>query len=376
MWYVSQIIDILVANPSVFSKTVLFINYDEEGGFFDHQVPPTPPQTAANGLSTVSTVNEIYTAGGGHPDGPYGLGIRVPLLAISPWSKGGWVSSQVFDHTSLIQFIEKRFPSVGMETNITPWRRAVAGDLTSIFDFVNPNSPADISLPSTANLKPTNFLIHQDYNVNAHKNESLPKQEPGVRQARAVPYELNANGALQAADNSFRIDFANIGTATAVFQVRSAAVHQPRTYTVEPGKSLSDSWQLSSVGLSVCDLSVYGPNGFYRGFKGAVSSLRNSGLDATAQYAPQMNGIVLVLHNAASNATTVRIVDQYTGQSVNLSIGPGATMSPFFSLARFSGWYDFVITLASDSTIQYRIAGHLETGKPSISDPVLGGSTL
>src|SRR5262249_22326027 len=186
--------------------------------------------------------------------------------------KGGWLSSQVFDHTSLIQFIEKRFPNVSKETNITPWRRAVAGDLTSVFDFANPNSPVDISLPSTASFKPTDFSFHKDYNVNAHKNESLPKQEPGVRPARAVPYVLNAHGALQTSDNSFIIDFTNTGTVTAVFQVRSAAVHQPRTYTVEPGKSLSDTWQLSSIGIALCDLSVYGPNGFYRRFKGAVSS--------------------------------------------------------------------------------------------------------
>jgi phospholipase C len=375
-WYLSQIIGILVANPNLFSKTVLFINYDEEGGFFDHQIPPTPPQTAATGLSTVSTVNEIYTAGGGHPDGPYGLGMRVPLLVVSPWSKGGWVSSQVFDHTSLIQFIEKRFPNVGTETNITPWRRAVAGDLTSVFDFANPNSTVDVSLPSMASLRPTDFSFHKDYNVNAHKNEPLPKQEPGVRPARAVPYVLNAHGELQGSDNSFRIDFMNAGTATAVFQVRSGAVHQPRTYTVEPGKALNDTWQLSSVGLALCDLSVYGPNAFYRAFKGAISSLRTSQLDVTPQYAPQVNGIVLVIRNEASSTAAVNIADQYTGQKVNLSIGAGATQSPLFSLVRSSGWYDFVITVASDSSIQYRIAGHLETGKDSVSDPLLGGSTL
>jgi phospholipase C len=370
-WYISQIIDILVANPAVFSKTVLFIHYDEEGGFFDHDVPPTPPQSSAQGLSTVSTVNEIYTAGGGHPSGPYGLGMRVPMLVISPWSKGGWVNSQVFDHTSLIQFIEKRFPNVGQETNITPWRRAVAGDLTTAFDFANPHSPTDITLPSTASFKPTDFSKHPDYNVNAHKNADLQEQEEGVRPSRALPYALNAHGVLQSSDNSFRIDFTNTGNRTAVFQVRSAAVHQPRTYTVEPGKSLTDAWQFSSLGIAVCDLSVYAPNGFYRHFKGAVSSLRSSQLDITPQYAPQQNGIVLVIRNLASSAAAVKIVDKYTGQPVNLSIGAGATQSPFFSLVRSSGWYDFVVTVASDSSIEYRIAGRLETGKDSVSDPRL-----
>jgi phospholipase C len=143
-WYMSQIFNILVSHPEVFSKTVLIINYDEADGSFDHIVPPTPPQTAAFGASTVSIENEIVTTS--NPNGPIGLGTRVPFLAISPWSKGGYVNSQVFDHTSVIQFIEKRF---GVhERNISPWRRAVAGDLTSVFNFDNPNE-AHIHLPST-----------------------------------------------------------------------------------------------------------------------------------------------------------------------------------------------------------------------------------
>jgi phospholipase C len=51
-WYVSQILDALTANPEVFSKTAFFLNYDENDGLFDHMVPPTPPQSRAQGLST------------------------------------------------------------------------------------------------------------------------------------------------------------------------------------------------------------------------------------------------------------------------------------------------------------------------------------
>jgi len=84
-WYISQIFDILVSNPEVFSKTVFIINYDEADGSFDHLVPPTPPQTPAGGASTVSIENEIVTTS--TPSGPIGLGTRVSFLAISPWSK-------------------------------------------------------------------------------------------------------------------------------------------------------------------------------------------------------------------------------------------------------------------------------------------------
>src|SRR5450631_4361744 len=95
-WYISQFLDILTSNPEVWSKTVLFIKWDENDGGFDHMVAPTPPQTSANGLSTVDITNEVYIDDGvsGFVTGPIGLGTRVPLIAVSPWSKGGWVNSQ------------------------------------------------------------------------------------------------------------------------------------------------------------------------------------------------------------------------------------------------------------------------------------------
>src|SRR5262245_28299859 len=115
-WYISQFVDILVENPDLWSKMVLLINYDEEGGFFDHMVPPTPPMTAAHGASTVSIQDEIFPGakrpgpnGAVFQPGPYGLGERVPMIVVSPWSKGGFVNSQLFDHTSVIKFLEARF---------------------------------------------------------------------------------------------------------------------------------------------------------------------------------------------------------------------------------------------------------------------------
>jgi phospholipase C len=374
-WYISQFIDILVSNPELFSKTALFLHYDEEGGFFDHQVPPTPPQSRVNGLSTVSTINEIFPGDAGHPSAPYGLGMRVPMIVISPWSKGGWVNSQIFDHTSLIRFIEKRFSSsLLVETNITPWRRAVAGDLTSAFDFESPNSIEELRLPGTDGYKPGSFSVYPDFNVVPPANQTLPKQEPGVRPARALPYTLNAHGMLQLSDGSFLIDFANTGKATAVFQVRSGSdAHIPRTYTVEPGRSLSDTWLLGSIGVTNCDLSVYGPNGFFRGFHGSVAGLRNAQLDVRVYYNNEDNGIALAIVNPSPQTANVTILDQYTGKSVGLAINAGRSDSRYFSLSRFSGWYDFAITIATDPSIKYHFAGHVETGKDSISDPAIGG---
>ncbi|NEB65950.1 phospholipase C, phosphocholine-specific, partial [Streptomyces fulvissimus] len=95
---------------------------DENDGFFDHVVPPYPPASANQGLSTADTTTEIYPGGPSYGAGPYGLGPRVPMLVVSPWSTGGYVCSEVFDHTSVLRFMEQRF---GVhEPNISPWRRA------------------------------------------------------------------------------------------------------------------------------------------------------------------------------------------------------------------------------------------------------------
>jgi phospholipase C len=236
--YTSQVIDILAAYPEVWSKTAVFINFDEEGGFFDHLVPPTPAPD--QGASTVDIINEIYPGDPSHPSAPYGLGMRVPMVVVSPWSKGGWVNSQVFDHTSLIRFLEARFarhhPDL-IESNTTPWRRAVTGDLTTAFDFVKPNGRAKPRLPSTLAFLPPDLVRHDDLAVVSPAQPSLQEQESGVRPARLLPYEWHAQGSVSAVDGSFVIAFDNNGSAGAVFHVRDLASNgAPRSYTVEAGK--------------------------------------------------------------------------------------------------------------------------------------------
>ena len=269
-WYISQLIDILVDNPDLWSKTAFLINYDEEGGFFDHMVPPTPPMTAAHGDSTVSTQYEIFPGasridGTFFQPGPIGLGERVTMLVVSPWSKGGFVNSQLFDHTSVIQFLETRFgrhKSDLFETNITPWRRAVTGDLTTAFDFEEPERWRHIELPSTDSFVP-DLVPHPDYPAQVPANQVMPGQEKGVRPARALPYDLEAIG--RSVGNQFRIDFNNDGRQTAVFHARSAnATDIPRCYTVEPRQFLTGLWPLDAN--NTYDLSVHGPNGFFRSF--------------------------------------------------------------------------------------------------------------
>jgi phospholipase C len=376
-WYVSQVVSILASNPDVWSKTALIITYDEEGGFFDHLVPPTPPQSSAEGSSTVDTTNELFAGTVDHPAGPYGLGIRVPTLIVSPWSRGGWVNSQLFDHTSLIRFLEARFahhhPGL-VETNITPWRRAITGDLTTAFDFKTPNTSRQIMLPSTDAYKPEDFERHPDEEPIPPAQGSVPRQERGVRPARAIPYELNASGAAQPADGSFWIEFRNSGQAGVVFQVRSgSSAHTPRTYTVEPHKHLQDRWDIGSTGSAHYDLSVYGPNGFFRGFKGNVSGSHAANIHVHASYDDDRNTITLVVANRASQPARVRIADAYRSSTSTLTLGPGESESKIWSVTRSGGWYELAITVDGDSEFEYRFAGHLENGDNSISDPLMGG---
>ncbi|MFF4597190.1 phosphocholine-specific phospholipase C [Amycolatopsis sp. NPDC001319] len=116
--YIASKLDAIAANPDVWAKTAFILTYDENDGYFDHVAPPTPP---------AGTPDEFV---GGVP---IGLGFRVPTVVVSPWTAGGYVSSETFDHTSLIRLLEARFGV--REPHISAWRRRTVGDLTSAFRF-------------------------------------------------------------------------------------------------------------------------------------------------------------------------------------------------------------------------------------------------
>jgi phospholipase C len=124
-----QVIEALVAHPDVWRKTALFITWDENGGFFDHVAPPVAPKGTRG---EYLTVGKLPKAADGIR-GPIGLGFRVPMLVVSPFSRGGLVCSDTFDHTSTLRFLETRFRV--RVPNLSRWRRKTTGDLTSAFNF-------------------------------------------------------------------------------------------------------------------------------------------------------------------------------------------------------------------------------------------------
>jgi phospholipase C len=140
-----QALDTLMSNPAIWEKTVLFVTWDENGGFFDHVPPPVPPRgTAGEWLMTKPVIGNDIAPDGSTIAGPIGLGFRVPMLVLSPFAVGGLVCSDTFDHTSTLRFIETRF---GVPVpNLAPWRRASTGDLTSAINFVAGARPTRTTL--------------------------------------------------------------------------------------------------------------------------------------------------------------------------------------------------------------------------------------
>jgi phospholipase C len=303
----------------------------------------------------------------------------VPMLVVSPWSKGGYVCSELFDHTSVIRFIETRFGqqhNLG-ESNITPWRRAVCGDLMSAFNFSNPNDALP-TLPSTSAYVPADQNRHPNYVPLPPAVQAVPKQEPGMRPARALPYELFVRVHGEGSANQLTMRFVNTGRTGAVFLVYAAnSPDAPRTYTVEAGKRLQDQLPLNADGTY--DFTVYGPNGFLRRFAGkpvARDGWHGSDIarpEIAEGYDVSNGNLQLRLENVGSARCQFTIVNAYDANNViRRSVRGGDTEPLYLDLRNAHGWYDLAITVDTDATFVRRFAGHVETGKCSMSDPALG----
>jgi phospholipase C len=360
----AKLLAALAANPAVWSKTVFIITYDENGGFFDHIPSHVPPLTSALGRSTVATNTENY---GGVP---VGLGIRVPTLVVSPWSKGGFVNSQVFDHTSVLRFLEARFGVA--EPNIGAWRRAVTGDLTSCFDFAAPDGAWPI-LPDTSQYIANTDLSCQLGAPTAPAEPALPTQEAGLRPARALPYEITVNGRVDAATGRYWLDFVNDGAAGIGLNVYAAnRTDGPWYYTLETATELSDYWSARSVTSGVYDLAVHGPNGFLREFGGSVEATANP--EVVALYDTIANALVLRLTNTGSAACDVTLAaNRYSSAPPRtFALAAGGSADAFVDLSASGRWYDLTLTSNADAQWRRRLAGHMENGAASISDPAIG----
>jgi len=189
MMFTHQVLETLLSNPKVWAKTVLFVMYDENDGFFDHVPPPTaPPGTPGEYL----TVDQLPPGASGIR-GPIGMGFRVPMIVVSPFSRGGYVCSDTFDHTSQLRFLETRFDVKA--PNISNWRRRSTGDLTSTLhvgssDMSVPTLPttAGSSDPRVAGECSASQLLSINVSTSPYPvptDQSMPTQEQG--RGRPVP---------------------------------------------------------------------------------------------------------------------------------------------------------------------------------------------
>lgn len=412
-WYVSEVLDILTHNPEVWKKTIFILTYDENDGYFDHVAPFVPPHSAkpetgktSAGLDTATehvTNAEQAEKGISEEDrreSSIGLGFRVPLVVASPWSRGGWVNSQVFDHTSCLQFLEtflsKKTGKAIKETNISDWRRTVCGDLTSIFRPYNGekvNYPVSLNRDQTVkdiyNAKfkklPGNFKALGADDVAAVNTaqatvQAFPKQEKGIRNSCALPYQLFADGGLSDNKDSFTINMRLGGKVGAPFNVcapgnyqhegKTAELMPTWAFAVKAGDEINYSWPVKSFNESRYNLELSGPNGFYRTFAGDKN---DPDLLINTNYKTNGDIELVLVNKSKSSAYSVHLTDRsYKQGDQKLSIKPTQTLRHIISLQKSRSWYDIELKVQDHDVFARRYAGRVETGKHGITDPLIG----
>ncbi|NED80452.1 phospholipase C, phosphocholine-specific [Streptomyces sp. SID11233] len=340
---VYKVLDALGKHPDVWRHTAVIINYDENDGFFDHVPPP---------VASPEVTEEQWEGK------PTGLGMRVPMLVVSPWTIGGYVCSEVFDHTSVIRFLE-RWTGV-KEPNIGDWRRTVTGDLTSAFDFSRgrrrpePKQPGVIP-PFSGRWSPMPPLV-----------QHMPVQEPGARPARALPYQPDAQAKV--VDGAVRVALTNTGRSSAHFALYPYAGEFP----VPQHRDVKGTTQWTvPVTDTTYRFTVTGPNGFRREFAGSTN-------DAPAEVSSRIDArerdLHLTLRNTGRTALTFRVrprgyVDEadLRDWTRSVKVKPGRSRTVVHSAADAHGWYDLDVTVDGDDAFRRRLMGHIENGRASMS---------
>lgn len=405
-WYISEVLDILTKNPEVWKKTIFILTYDENDGYFDHLPPftaPDPDHPDTGRCSSSIHTGVEYVKGKAQQssepedvrDSAIGLGYRVPMIIASPWTRGGWVNSQVFDHTSSLQFLETflsgKFNRKIEETNISAWRRTVCGDLTSVFREYH-GEPISVPAPvqhnpfvediHRAKFKdvPNNYKRLSPAEIRSVRNSLpasglLPHQEPGIRQSNALPYELYADGKLSTNKDSFIItlrcgrEILGKSATGSPFQVYAYELNgehpvQVRSYALTAGDELKDSWLLNDFRDGRYHLRVYGPNGFYREFSGAASEPHAS---VSCRYDKRTGNPMLLVEGVLE---AVDIIDNAYHTPVKPLKTAGTNTVPI-DVSKSYGWYDFSVKPKTRNW-EKRFAGRVETGKHSMTDPFMG----
>ena len=422
VWYVSEVMDILTKNPEVWKKSIFILTYDENDGYFDHApsfvaADPKRPWTGGASPGIDTGIEYSYKEDElvqGVPEneartGPIGMAFRVPMIIASPWSRGGWVNSQLFDHTSTLMFLEQylqqKFGKSVREDNISAWRRAISGNLTSVFRPYDPREP-DLEFLNRdkfvagirksrykripVNYKPLQADEIAQINRAPGDSPIMPHQEPGIRRACAIPYELSAEGRLSSDGNAFELRMTagkklhggNAAGAPFIVYLRNLAPGtegevdgmRSATYTVRAGDTLTQQFPLTLFQSAKYSIELHGPNGFYRSFHGGQSAHPlQVGMDYEEQAGRYTGNVRVHLRNIGGQTVDATVEDNSSRpRAISRTVRAG-TEEPFtLELSPSHCWYDFAVKV-SGSEAEARFAGHVETGQPSYSDPRMGG---
>ncbi|MEO6916188.1 MAG: phospholipase C, phosphocholine-specific [Chitinophagaceae bacterium] len=430
--YASEIMNILTKNPEVWKKTIFIVTFDENDGYYDHIPPfvapdPLDPSTGkcSPGIDTEIEYRRLEDeVKEGQPSGearggPIGLGFRVPMVIASPWTRGGSVCSQVFDHTSTLQFLEgflkKKYNKDVKETNISDWRRTITGDLTAAFKSYNgdqlrnlPFLQKDRFIEKIYNAKfkkditgfqPLTKEEIAEINRNPLSASAMkPHQEKGLRPSSALPYQLYVDGKLSDDKKTFDLNFS---ASTEIFGAQSAGspfnVYFPgkyagkngefehvgsRSYAVVAGGILKDSFPLESFEKGEYHLKVYGPNGFFREFKGKVADPQAAIVceyERASGSAKKLTGNmeIQIKNPDTANPFSIEIKDNaYKNKTIQKVIPANTNSTVLLNLSKSFGWYDFTVRIIGADHFEKRYAGRVETGEDSFTDPLMGNAVV
>ncbi|KVT84064.1 hypothetical protein WT25_13255 [Burkholderia territorii] len=265
--FAERVINTIIGSKDVWQKCAIFITYDENDGYFDHVPAPIPPLDGY-GKHNLTTADgaPIDLSAETYGSEPVGLGPRVPMIVVSPWSKGGRVASRLSDHTSVIRFLETWLVAKGYSANavqcanISAWRRTVCGDLTETLNLVSPvNTPSDANVIGWNIKEPVNGpnSVYAPYPYT--DNDAF---SPGVaaakRPACPLPYDATVSANRQGTSITLTFDNSKSRAASTfiVFANAATAAQKVFHYSVAAGSKLSDTLVLST-GDSQCQ--VFGP---------------------------------------------------------------------------------------------------------------------
>jgi phospholipase C len=345
--YVRTVLEALMGNRDLWSTTALFVAYDEHDGYFDHVLPPAPE---------TSVTDEFI-------DGlPIGFGSRVPMIIASPWTRGGFVDSNTYNHTSMLQFLETW---TGVRArNITGWRRSVAGDLTAAFDFARP----DFSIPDLPDTVPLITQSDQEENfppvtTPPEGGQTFPVQESGARPHRPSIHQPHSDAVVNRASGRVTATMCvrgKVGVSLAVYPEDYLAL-TATPFTVVEGRDKTYTWDTSET-VRKYAFSVHGPDGFLTLFAGTVVPAGHNAGPVPTVAATLVRRARPVVRLALANDGQEQVVftltpNDYAGHPQTVRVATGHPKTVNWPTA--DGYYDVTVTANTGDGFTRRYAGRI-----------------